>query len=177
LILLLILACTGDRRLADSSVTSESGASRPSGSMDSAAWFERQRTIDFSGDGVPDTVRLRALGSNADSLRIALTFVSGGVERWSEEWASGYELVDPPPLPDGPARAEYVRKRLDRALASVMVEPFDSSDYATMADPVDSAILRRPPPRQVVFAYGYETTVVLAWDAESGRLRRLHSCC
>jgi hypothetical protein len=122
-------------------------------------------------------VRLQATGRSADSLRIVLTFWSGGVERWREEWASDYELVDPPPLADGAARAEYVRQRLGRALASVEVEPFDSASYRTMADPVDSGVLRRPPSRQVSFAYGYETTVVLAWDQAAGRLRLLHACC
>ena len=31
----------------------------------------------------------------------------------------------------------------------------------------------KPPPNQVSFAYGYETTVVLAWDPASASLRRL----
>ena len=82
-----------------------------------------------------------------------------------------------PPLDDEAARAAFVRSRLDRALASVEVEPFDPASYATMADPVDSAVLRKPPPNQVSFAYGYETTVVLAWDPASASLRRLHACC
>ena len=140
-------------------------------------WHVRHRTLDFTGDGIADTVQLRAMGRAPDSLRIHLTFLSGGVERWREEWASEYELVDPPPVADSLGKAEYVRTRLDRALASVEVEPFDSASYATMAEPVDSAIVRGPPARQISFSYGYETTVVLAWDPASGKLRVLHACC
>lgn len=126
---------------------------------------------------MPDTVRLQALGRAADSLRIALTFRSGGAERWREEWGSEYELMVPTPPTEAAAREEYLRKRLERALASVRVEPFDSSDYVTMADPIDSAVLRRPPPHQVTYAFGFETTVVLAWDPVGRTLRRLHACC
>jgi hypothetical protein len=163
-------ACTDARQ-------SPSASSTTSAPADSAIWLTRERTLDFTGDGLPDTVRLRALGRSADSLRIELTFRSGGAVRWREEWASDYELAVAPPLADDAARDSFVRGRLDRALASVEVEPFDPAAYATMADPVDSAILRRPPHEQVSFAYGYETTVVLAWDPASARLERLHACC
>lgn len=163
-------ACTDARQ-------SPSASSTASAPADSAVWLTRERTLDFTGDGLPDTVRLRALGRSADSLRIELTFRSGGAVRWREAWASDYELAVAPPLADHAARDSFVRGRLDRALASVEVEPFDPAAYATMADPVDSAILRRPPHEQVSFAYGYETTVVLAWDPATARLERLHACC
>jgi hypothetical protein len=106
-----------------------------------------------------------------------LTFRSGGELFWREEWASEYELVDPPPLADSAARAVYVRSRLERALASVEIEPFDRGAYATMADPVDSAVLRQPPLRQISYAYGFETTVALVWDPFNRELRLLHACC
>ena len=154
-----------------------SSASPASAAADPAVWHTRERTLDFTGDGKPDTVRLRALGRSPDSLRIELTFRSGGAVRWREEWASDYELAVAPPLADEAARASFVRGRLDRALASVEVEPFDPAAYATMADPVDSALLKSPPPEQVSFAYGYETTVVLAWDPAAATLERLHACC
>ncbi len=126
---------------------------------------------------MPDTVRLRAVGHSADSLLIELTFRSGGTVHWREDWASDYELVVAPPLADAAARDSFVRGRLQRALASVEVEPFDPAAYATMADPVDSALVRRPPREQVSFSYGFETTVVLAWDPAAATLRRLHACC
>ena len=187
LALLLILACNGDRQApvpsststppAPSQADSAAGDSAAEGAADSAVWLTRERALDFTGDGMADTVRLSALGRAADSLRIALTFWSGGAERWREEWGSAYELMVPTPPADEAARAGYLRERLDRALGSVRVEPFDSSDYVTMADPVDSGILRRPPSQQVSFAYGFETTVVLAWDPATAKLRRLHACC
>jgi hypothetical protein len=201
-VLLLLSACTNDRQPPASS-------SPASAAVDSTVWLTRQRTMDFTGDGIPDTVRfeprsafagwagadeaqvnslhgqgihrlapgLRALGRAPDSLRIALVFWSGGAERWREDWASDYELVTAPALEDEAARAAFVRSRLERALASVEVEPFDRASYETMADPVDSAVLRAPPSHQVSFAYGYETTIVLAWDPASAKLRLLHACC
>lgn len=174
--LLFIVACTRERQAPQTSSTSAGGPAA-SGVADSTVWLTRHRTIDFTGDGILDTVRLRAQGQAADSLRIALTFWSAGAERWREEWTSEYELVAPPPPAGEAARAAFLRQRLHRALSSVEVEPFDPAFYRTMADPVDSAILRRPPRQQVSFAYGYETTVVLAWDPGTGKLRRLYACC
>jgi hypothetical protein len=169
LALLLFVACVPERP--------EEAPTPPGPAATEALWFERHRTLDFTGDGQPDTVELRATGLAADSLRVVLTFRSGGEVRWREEWGSEYELVDPPSLADSAARAGYVRSRLERALASVEVEPFDPGAYVTTADPVDSALLRRPPARQVSYAFGFETTVVLAWDPSGRRLRMLHACC
>ena len=184
---MLLAACAGERRTPGSDARARQAAPplpRPvppaepaSAPSDSAVWFTEQRTLDFTGDGVPDTVTLRALGRAADSLRITLTFRSGSEERWREEWASEYELVDPPPLADAAARDAFVRQKLERALASVEVEPFDSASYAAMADPVDSAVLRQPPRTQVSLSYGYETTLALAWDATTRKLRLLFGCC
>ena len=177
--LLFLLACDDAYQAPDATPTSAPDASAQAAGRraDSEVWLTRHRVIDFTGDGIADTVRLRAVGPTADSLRITLTFWSDGAERWREEWASEYELVDPPPLVDAAARAEYVRKRLDRTVASVQVEPFDSSEYLTMANPVDSSVLRQPPSHQLTYAFGFETTVVLAWDPAGQKLRRLHACC
>jgi hypothetical protein len=174
---LLFAACTGDRAVPSPSSTARRPADSSREAADSMVWLTRERTMDFTDDGVPDTVRLRALGRTADSLRIALTFRSAGAERWREEWASEYELAVAPSFDTDSARAAFVRDRLDRALASVVVEPFDLADYTTMAQPVDSAVLRNPPWQQVSFAFGFETTVVLARDPAAGTLRRLHACC
>lgn len=171
LVFLFIVACGDERR-----APAPPAASTPS-AADSTQWLTRQRLLDFTGDGIEDTVRLEATGPTVDSLRIVLEFVSGGVTRWGVEWASEYELTIPAAPTDSAARAEHLRKRLDRVMASVQVEPFDRTSYMTMAQEVDSAVLRDPPARQVRFAYGYETTVVLAWDQVAGVLRVLHSCC
>ncbi|HEX6645358.1 MAG TPA: hypothetical protein VF037_11825 [Gemmatimonadales bacterium] len=144
---------------------------------DDTPWLTRYRSIDFTGDGIEDTVRLEAVGRDVDSIRIALTFVSGGEVRWGVEWASPYELTIPAPPEDPAARAEHLRRRLGRVIASVQLEPFDRTAYLTMAQEVDSTLLASPPARQVTFSYGYETTVVLAWDPVAERLRVLHSCC
>ena len=167
----LIIACTGDEQAPDPSPPSATSVA------DSAVWLTRHRTLDFTGDGVADSVHLEAAGRSVDSLRIALTFVSGGVKRGGVEWASEYELVIPAAPTDDAARAEHLRKRLDRVIASVQVEPFDPTSYTTMAQEVDSAILRDPPTSQITFGFGYETRVVLAWDPVAERLRVLHSCC
>src|SRR5690606_26466752 len=146
-------------------------------STDSAVWLTRDRILDFTGDGIADTVRLTAVGSAVDSLRISLAFLSGGVERWRTEWGSEYELVIPAAPVEEAARAEHLPERLHRIMASIQVEPFNRIDYVTMAQPVDSALLRDPPARQVRFSYGYESMVVLGWDPVAGRLRVLHACC
>ncbi|MGE5926497.1 MAG: hypothetical protein ACM357_04020 [Gemmatimonadota bacterium] len=166
---LVFAACAPDRP--------EKPPTTPDAPAADVVWFGRERTLDFTGDGQADTVELRATGRDPDSLRVALTFRADGEVRWREEWSSEYELVDPPPLADSAARARYVRSRFERALASVEVEPFDRVSYVTMANPVDSTILRQPPAAQVSFAYGFETTVVLAWDPVKRVLRRLHACC
>ena len=145
--------------------------------VDDTPWLTRYRSIDFTGDGIEDTVRLQAVGREVDSLRVTLTFVSGGVTRLETGWGSDYELVIPTPPEDKAARAEHLRRRLGRVISSVQLEPFDRTAYLTMAQEVDSTLLASPPARQVTFSYGYETTVVLAWDPVAERLRVLHSCC
>lgn len=166
---LLVAACSPERP--------DEGPTPPDSPTAEAVWFARQRTLDFTGDGQPDTVELRATGRSPDSLRIVLAFRSAGELFWREEWASEYELVDPPPLADGTARAGYVRSRLERALASIEVEPFDQGTYESLANPVDSVLLREPPAHQISYAYGYETTVALVWDPINRELRLLHACC
>src|SRR5690606_5501031 len=173
---ILATACTADPEAPPRPAAS--GPPTPvAASADSTVWLTRDRILDFTGDGIADTVRLTAVGNLVDSLRISLTFLSGEVERWSTEWGSEYELVIPAAPVEEAARAEHLRKRLDRTMASIQVEPFNRIDYVTMAQPVDSAVLRDPPAQQVRFSYGYESTVVLAWDPVAGRLRVVHACC
>lgn len=96
---------------------------------DGLPWYERSRLLDVTGDGVADTLSLRAVGTRTDSLAIALTFVSKGREVFRQEWGSSYELVDPP-FPDSspPAVVEsFLRARLDTVLARIRVHPFDAS--------------------------------------------------
>lgn len=171
LVLLMMFVVGCDSQSPDPSPPSAADAA------DAPVWLTRYRSIDFTGDGIEDTVRLEAVGRDVDSIRIALTFVSGGELRWGVEWASPYELTIPAPPEDPAARAEHLRKRLGRVISSVQLEPFDRTAYLTMAQDVDSTILTSPPARQVTFSFGYETTVVLAWDPVTERLRLLHSCC
>jgi hypothetical protein len=145
---------------------------------DQGPWFAAQRAIDLTGDRRVDIVALRADGSSSDSLVITLRFLVDGTERWHEQWNSDYMLVDPPAFPNGERdRAAYVRRGLQRALASVAVEPFDSSQYVLMADPVDSAVVRHPPRTQISLSYGYETTLILYWDPEAKQFHTLWGCC
>ena len=138
-----------------------------------APWYLSARTLDLTGDGQADSVRLEAVGTRPDSLRVTLSLLVGGVEKHREAWGSSYELA----LLDSATRG-IVRAKLDSVLASVVVERLDASGVRLMAE--DSAALAGLEPRpthRVSFAYGYETTVRLVWDAPRERFVRLWSCC
>ena len=119
-----------------------------------------------------------AEGPSYDSLRITLLFIVDGRERWREKWTSAWFRVEP--FPDSmsqTARAAAIRARLEATLSSVTVEPFDVNAYKGMAGMADSALLHHPPAEQIGFEYGYESHVVLRWDAAAGVFRRLWGCC
>ena len=145
----------------------------------SAPWYQDARVLDLTGDGLVDTVRLEATGVRPDSLGITLSLVVEGEERHREQWGSSYELA----LLDSAARVRpridtLLRARLDSVLASVVVQRLDATGVHLMAE--DTATLARLDPRpthRVSFAYGYETTTRLVWDAPRERFVRLWSCC
>lgn len=143
------------------------------------AWYDRTRMLDLTGDGQPDSARLVATGSRTDSLQITLTFVVAGDVKHRESWGSSYELALLDSLTRGSARAEGIlRARLDSVLASVVVERLDAPGVRLEAE--DSAALARLAPRpahRISFAYGFESTSRLAWDAANARFVRLWSCC
>lgn len=142
-------------------------------------WYAATRTLDLTGDGVADTARLEALGVRVDSLDITLSLIVGGAAAHREEWGSSYELA----LADsasrtGPAAEPLLRDALDAVLASIEVRPLPPAGGETMAeDSATLAVLEPRPAHLVAFAYGYETTVRLAWDATRTRFVRLWSCC
>ncbi len=141
-------------------------------------WFCVDREIDLTGDGRFDTVRVWADGPSSDSLKIALSLIVDGRERWREDWASDYMLIDPSEVPEGEeSRREYIRRDLLRTVASVSVQPFDPTSYMYMANQVDSTLVQDPPAREILFSYGYETTVVLMWDEDTEAFRLLWTCC
>ena len=143
------------------------------------SWYQQSRALDLTGDGVADSVRLVAAGTNPDSLRVTLTFVVGSTAMHEEEWGSSDELAHVDSALLAPPRVDsLLRARLDSVLASVRAQRFDDPGVVVMAD--DSAILRGLEPRptnRISFSYGFETTVRLAWDAPRGRFVRLWSCC
>ena len=143
------------------------------------SWYQRTRVLDLTGDGRLDSVRLDAVGRRPDSLRISLLLMAGGAVKHREQWGSSYELALIDTLRrDRPQVAALLRAQLDSVLSSVRVERLDAPGVRLMAE--DSAILRglEPPPMlRISFAYGYETTVRLVWDAPRQRFVRLWSCC
>lgn len=143
------------------------------------AWYRRARVLDLTGDGQLDTVRLDAVGMRPDSLRITLLLIVGGAVKHREEWGSSYELALTDSARRGrPQVAALLRAELESVLSSVRVERLAAPGVRLLAE--DSAILRglEPPPTQrISFAYGYETTVRLVWDAPRQRFVRLWSCC
>lgn len=157
-------------------------AAAPSDSASMAgagAWYDRTRMLDLTGDGQPDSARLVAEGRQTDSLRITLTLSVAGAVKHRERWGSSYELA----LLDSADRessrvAGMLRARLDSVLASVVVERLDAPGVRLMAE--DSATLAALAPRpahRISFAYGYESTARLVWDAANARFVRLWSCC
>lgn len=143
------------------------------------SWYRQARALDLNGDGQLDTVRLDAVGTRPDSLRITLRLIVGGAVEHREEWGSSYELALIDTSRSGrPEIAALLRAQLDSVLSSVRVERLDATGVRLLAE--DSAILRGlepPPTHRVSFTYGYETAVRLAWDAPRKRFVRLWSCC
>jgi hypothetical protein len=142
-------------------------------------WYRRARTLDLTGDGQPDSVRVEAAGSRPDSLRITLAVIVAGEEKHRETWGSSDELaaVDTA-VRIGPRLDAFLRAQLDTVLASVVVQPIAAQSVRLMAE--DSVVLAGLEPRpthRISFSYGYETTVRLVWDAPRARFVRLWSCC
>jgi hypothetical protein len=171
-----------DRRPSAGAPADSAEPGRSVGSPDSAtpaAWYDRTRTIDLSGDGRPDRVRLEAVGSLPESLRVILTIHVDGEEKLREAWTSADELahLDLPARSPGEVEST-VRTRLDRVLESVTPHRLGAPGLRLMAE--DSTALAGLAPRPtdgVVFSYGFETTVRLAWDAPGRRYVRLFTCC
>ena len=144
-----------------------------------APWYRRARTLDLTGDGRADSVRLEAVGARPESLRVTLALLVDGQEKHREAWGSSYEVA----LLDSadrvsPHASSVVRAKLDTVLASVVLQRLDAPGVQLMAE--DSAVLAGLEPRpthRVSFSYGYETTVRLVWDAPRERFVRLWSCC
>lgn len=158
---------------------------RPTSAAESVAtaapppWYRQARALDLTADGRLDSVRLDAVGVRPDSLRITLLLIVDGAVKHREQWASSYELA----LMDTSRRsrpqvAALLRGRLDSVLSSVRVERLDAPGVRLM--PEDRAILsglEPAPTHRISFAYGYETTVRLVWDAPRQHFVRLWSCC
>ena len=144
-----------------------------------APWYHRGTTLDLTGDGQADSVDLVALGARPDSLRITLSMLVEGEEKYREEWGSSYELA----LVDSASRLRprvdtILRAALDSVLASVVVQRLGTPNHPIMAeDRAAFAELEPRPTHVVMFSYGYETTIRLVWDAQRRRFVRLFSCC
>jgi hypothetical protein len=142
-------------------------------------WYRRTRALDLTGDGLEDSARLEAVGTRPDSSRITLMLIVGGAVKHREGWGSSYELaLADTSRRDRPEVAAVLRAELDSVLSSVRVQRLDAPGVRLMAE--DSAILsglEARPTHRISFAYGYETTVRLVWDAPRQRFVRLWSCC
>lgn len=160
-------------------LTTDSSIVDTARATDLPAWYNRARTVDLTGDGQPDSVRLVAVGARPDSLQVTLTFLVDGTEKHSETWGSSYELALVDSAIRGDAqRGKILRAKLDSVLESVVVESFGRQGVRVMAE--DSAVLAGldpRPTRRISFSYGFESTTRLVWDAPRARFVRLWSCC
>ena len=95
---------------------------------DIAAWYEAVELHDLTGDGLADTLLLRAQGNRADSLNIVFTIRSLGTEIYRTTWTSQYELVDPPfDIGANPAATDsLVRARLERFFERLRIQPVNT---------------------------------------------------
>jgi hypothetical protein len=174
----LAVGCSPTEQDRERSRAATASSAEPSASA-APPWYRRGRALDLTGDGLVDSVRLDAVGTRPDSLRITLLLIVGGAVKHREEWGSSYELA----LIDtshrgGPPVAALLRARLDSVLSSLRVERLDAPDVRLMEE--DRAILSELEPRptqRISFAYGYETTARVVWDAPRQRFVRLWSCC
>jgi hypothetical protein len=148
-------------------------------SADTVVFFRAARVLDLTGRGARDSVVLTARGERLDSLAVRLSVFAEGREAYTESWGSSYELAleDSVRGAGNEAIATYLRSKFESELAAVERRPFDREQLELMGD---TAVLREfasPISHEIVFAYGYETTVVLAYDEDDGVFRKLRSCC
>ena len=137
-------------------------------------WYREARVLDLTGDGRPDSIILAANGRRSDSLVIVLVLLVDGREAYRLTWTSGHELVDTQ-LPDTTQTSAdaYVRRRLRQILLGVRTEPLDTASLLELGDSSALRGLQPLPTRDVVFAYGYESTLWLGWDARAKRFVEL----
>ncbi len=137
-------------------------------------WYREARALDLTGDGRSDSIILTANGRRSDSLVVVLVFLVDGREAYRLAWPSGYELVDPQ-LPDTTQASvnAYVRRRLGQILLGVRTEPLEPASLLEFGDPSALRALQPLPAQDVVFAYGYESTLWLGWDARAKRFVEL----
>lgn len=100
-----------------------------------APWYEQSRSVDLTGDGVADSVVLRAYGSHAESLDVALSIFVGPEEAFRETWNSSYELKDPPwdSTPAPGVIDSFIRSQFTATLQGVTASPLDQSIFVRPA--------------------------------------------
>ena len=177
--IMLYLAVACEPPATDRVAGTTTAAATSSATETGSRWYDRSRTLDLTGDGRVDAVRLTASDGRPDDRRIALVLLVGGEVKHREEWGSSYELAMLDSAGRSSGRADTVlRAQLDSVLASVVVEPLTARGVRLLAE--DIAILRRltpPPTHRISFSYGFESTTRLVWDASRERFVPLWRCC
>ena len=142
-------------------------------------WYHRTVARDLNGDSRLDSAILAAVGPRSDSLAVSLTLFVDGQEAYKEEWDSSYELVDvADSLRVPPRRDDYIRERLDAALARIRTGPLDTASARLLGDGQSALDTIMPRPTvQLTLSYGYESTVALVWHAPTRRFAVLWTCC
>ena len=103
-------------------------------------FFDKRLIADLTGDGRPDTMRLRASGAQPDSLSIVFTIRSDNRELYRQSWMSADELIDPPEMPPDPGAARdslarMMRARLEEVFRNIRVEKLDSARVVAPWEP------------------------------------------
>ena len=144
----------------------------------SSPWYRKSRLLDLTGAGPRDSVVVSASGTQPDSLHITLKLFVDGKEAYAVGWDSDYELIDVDSLDRKPPRlANFIRHSLDGVLGRVKREPLGLDMVRMRGDSTTLKHFTTLPTHEVRISYGYESTVVLAWDPNSQRFLALWGCC
>lgn len=163
-----------------------------------SVWYEKATERDLTGDGRPETLLLRALGSAPDSLIIRFTIEGTGGTLYRAQWLSSwYFFYYPEPLDSIPRETveRTVRRHLEEFLSPdkfrrVRDEPgltpeerelgdaYALDYYAgrARADSILQEMLDRNVPTFTYFS-GYELIRTIAWSPSKGRFYVILECC
>ena len=152
-----------------------------------APWFERSRVLDLTGDGVPDTLRVRAKGTSWEDISATLTIRSAGQLLYEHAWDGRNHFMNSGERGSDAAMRAALNDilwgpHLQGLDAKVLCRDMVVADLSEHADTVTADVViqdllggRR---LSLDFTPGDgETNRVLAWSTRLRRLVLVAGCC